>query len=143
VHVAHGVVEGALGRADHLRADADAALVEGLDGDLVALAHLAEHVLLGDLAVLEDQLAGARRADAELVLLLADGEALEAALDEEGRDALVALRRVDVGEDDEEVASAPLVIQSLRPLSTQRSSASRRGSARAKASEPLPGSESA
>ena len=41
-HVAEGVVERALGQADHLRADADAALVQGLDRDLVADADVAD-----------------------------------------------------------------------------------------------------
>jgi hypothetical protein len=98
------VIEGSLGEADHLGADADAALVEGLDGDLVPLADLAEHVLRRDEAILEDQLAGARRADPELVLLLAEGEARKPLLDEEGGDALVTLGRVDRREDDEEGA---------------------------------------
>ena len=40
--------------ADHLRADADAALVQRLDRDLVALADRAEHVLVGHLAVIEE-----------------------------------------------------------------------------------------
>ena len=52
------MIERAAGDADHLRADADAPLVERLDGDLVALADLAEHVLLRHAAVFEDQLAG-------------------------------------------------------------------------------------
>ena len=39
--VAEGVVEGALRQADELGADADAAFVEGLDGDLVAAAGFA------------------------------------------------------------------------------------------------------
>ena len=45
--VGEGVVEGALGGTDHLGADPDAALVERLDRDLVALADLADDVLLG------------------------------------------------------------------------------------------------
>jgi hypothetical protein len=43
-----GVIPGSLREAEHLRADADAAFVEGLDGDLVALAGLAEHLRGGD-----------------------------------------------------------------------------------------------
>ena len=97
------MVERALRQAEHLRADADAALVERLDRDLVALADLAEHVGRGHDAVVEEQLAGAAGADAELVFLLADGEAGRAALDEERRDAVVAGVGIDGGEDDEEV----------------------------------------
>ena len=97
------VVERALRDPDHLRADPDAALVERLDGDLVALAHLAEHVSLGHPAAFQHQLAGRGRPDAELVLLLADLEAREGALDQEARDALVALRGVDRRHHDEQV----------------------------------------
>ena len=86
------MIERALREADHLRADADAAFVERLDGDLVALADLAEDVRRRHAALLEQQLAGAARADAELVFLLADREPGEAALDEERGDAAVARR---------------------------------------------------
>ena len=89
-------------RPSHLRADADAAFVQRLDGDLVALADFAEHVRFRHAAVFENQLAGGRRADAELVFLLADGEAGEVALDEERGDAVVAGLGIDGGEDDEE-----------------------------------------
>ena len=97
------MIERALREADHLRADADAPLVQRLDRDLVALADLAEHVRARHAAVLEQQLAGAARADAELVFLLADREARRAALDEERGDAAIAGRRIDRREDDEEV----------------------------------------
>jgi hypothetical protein len=60
----------------------------------------AEHVGVGDLAVLEHELDRARRTDAELVFLLAHGKALEAALDDEGGDALVAGGGVGIGKDD-------------------------------------------
>ena len=95
-------VERAARDADHLRADADAAGVERLDRDLVALADRAEHVLLRHLACVEEQFGGAAGADAELVLLLPHGESLEAALDNERRDPLVAGRRVHGREDDED-----------------------------------------
>src|SRR5690606_31797676 len=61
--------------ADHLAADADAPLVERLDRHLVAAADLAEHPVARHAHALEDQLAGARGADAELVLLARDREA--------------------------------------------------------------------
>src|SRR5207247_11029610 len=51
-------------------------------------------------ALIEDQLRGARRADAELVFPFPDRKALEAALHRERRNALVAEGEVDVGEDD-------------------------------------------
>ena len=53
--------------------------------------------------MLEQQLAGARRANPELVFLLADREAGHAALDDERGDPAVARLRVEVREDDEEV----------------------------------------
>ena len=84
------MIERALRQADHLRADADASLVQRFDRDLVALADLAEHVRARHAAVLEQQLAGAARADAELVFLLADAEPGAAALDEERGDAAIA-----------------------------------------------------
>ena len=112
------MIERALREADHLRADADASFVQRLDRDLVALADLAEHVRARHAAVLEQQLARAARADAELVFLLADREPGEAALDEKRGDAAVAGVGIDVGEDDEEVRlRCALVIQSLRPVS--------------------------
>src|SRR5207302_8302039 len=102
LRVGDGVFEGAAGHAEHLCADADATLVQRLDGDLVALAGLAQDVLLRHAAVFEDQLARGGGPDAELVLLLADGEAGEVALDEKGGNALVAGVGVGVGEDDED-----------------------------------------
>ena len=41
------MIQRALRQPQHLRADADAPFVQRLDGDLVALADLAHHVLLG------------------------------------------------------------------------------------------------
>ena len=64
-----------MARPSSLRGDADAAFVEGFDGDLVAFADLAEDIGGGDAAVVEEKLAGGGGADAELVFLLADGEA--------------------------------------------------------------------
>src|SRR3970282_2537236 len=73
--VMDGVVERSLREADHLGADADAALVQGLDGDLVPLAYVAQHAIPRHEAILEDQLTRAAGADSELVLLPSDGEA--------------------------------------------------------------------
>ena len=95
-------VQAPVARPRQLRGDADAAFVEGFDGDLVAFADLAEDVGGGDAAVVEEELAGGGGADAELVFFLADGETGGVALDEEGRDAFVAGGGVDGGEDDEE-----------------------------------------
>src|SRR5690606_10956829 len=91
--VAERVVKGALREADHLRADGDPALVQRFDRDLVSLSDLAEDVLLGDDAVVHDQLGRRGGADPEFVLLLPDAEPGEIPLDEEGRDSAVALFR--------------------------------------------------
>ena len=57
---------------------------------LTPLLHLAEHVLLRNLAILEHQLARVRTAHAELVELLRRAESLHALFDEEGRHARAA-----------------------------------------------------
>src|SRR5881296_630928 len=94
--------EGAARHADHLGADPDAPGVQRLDHHFVPHAHLTHHVRCRDLAALEDQLARARGADAELVLFLADAESPEASLHREGGDPLVALGEVAVREHDEQ-----------------------------------------
>src|SRR5438105_7275948 len=96
------VIERALRQADHLRADADAPFVQRLDRDLVAFADLAEDVRARDAALVEQQLAGAARADTELVLFFADGEPFDAALDEKRSDAAITGLRIHIREDDEE-----------------------------------------
>src|SRR3954469_305110 len=92
----------AAGKADHLGADADAALVQGFNGDLVALAWLTENVLFGHAAVFENQFASRRGADAELIFLLADRESGAIVFDEERGDSLVSGAGVERGEQDEE-----------------------------------------
>jgi hypothetical protein len=84
--VGHGLVERALGDADGLGADRDAGVVEGAQGDLQALTASADHPVAGDAAVVEVQLTGRAALDAELALLLTEGEARVALLDDEGRD---------------------------------------------------------
>ena len=69
---------------------------------MVPLADLAQQVLHRHLAIGQDQRAGGRSADAELVLLRAHREAGRVALDEE-RGELLA---VDLGEDREHVGEA-------------------------------------
>src|SRR5262245_38143559 len=93
---------GALRQPDHLRADADAPFVQRLDGDLVSFAEFAQHVLFGRAAIVEEQFAGRRCADAQLVFLLAHRESGEIPFDNERGDTPVAFARIGVGEDDEE-----------------------------------------
>src|SRR4029079_465505 len=100
LYIARRGVEGARGAAYHLRADADAPFVQRLDGDLVALTHRTKDIGIRNFDVVEDELRGARRTYAELVLLLPDREPVEAALDDERRDPLVARRRIRVREHD-------------------------------------------
>ena len=133
-----------LGKADHLRADSDASLVQRLDGGLVALARLAEHVLARHAAVLEDQLAGAARANAQLVFLLADGESGETALDQKRRDAPIARRGIDCREHDEEVGFVAVGDPQLAAVQDEVDSPSGRAAVvNANASLPDPASESA
>src|ERR1035437_10746713 len=101
LHISESRAQRALRLAEHLRADPDAPVVERLDGDLVSLTHGAKHVLCGHFDAVEDQLRRARRANTELVLPLAHFEARKLPLDDERRDPLVALVRIDVREDDE------------------------------------------
>ena len=68
-------VERRLGEADGERADRDPAAVEDLEEDPKAAAALAEHVRGRHAAVLEEQLAGRRRVQPQLLLEPADGEA--------------------------------------------------------------------
>ncbi len=82
--------------------DPDAAAVEGLEEQLVALPLGAEHVPGRDPAVLEDELAGVAGVEAHLLLHPADGEAGRIGLDDEGADLARLLfaigdRRDDVG----------------------------------------------
>ena len=85
--------------ADAGRAQLEASDVQNVERDVMALADLAEQVLHGHLAVGQDQRAGGRAADAELVLLRADREPGGAALDDERRELLA----IDLGEDGEDV----------------------------------------
>jgi hypothetical protein len=64
----------------------------------------------------EEDLAGGRGADAELVLALADREALVLALDEERGDPLVPLRRVHVREHEEDARLRGVRDPELVPL---------------------------
>src|SRR5207248_665901 len=81
-----GVFPGAAGHSRHLRSDTNAALVQGLDRDLVAFSDFAQYVLLGYAAVFEDQFAGGRGADSHLVFFLADGKSGKVLLNDERGD---------------------------------------------------------
>ena len=76
------------GSADAGDAELEATDVENVEGDVVTLAGFSKKVGGGDFAVRQDQWAGGRAVDAELVFLCADGEAGGVALDEEGGELL-------------------------------------------------------
>src|SRR5262249_21578814 len=126
LRVPDGVIQRALREPDHLRADADPTLVERFDRDLVSLPGFAEHVLRGYAAILEEQLAGAARADAELVFFFSHGESGEPALDQEGRDAAIAFLRSDGGEDDEQIGFVGVGDPELAPGETPLVAVTRR-----------------
>ncbi|GMT03256.1 hypothetical protein PENTCL1PPCAC_25430, partial [Pristionchus entomophagus] len=102
LQVGHGGVEATLRQSDHLCADADTAGVEALDRVFVALAVLAQDSALVHAHSVKVDRARRGGADAQFVLLLADGDALGVAVDEEARDAAVALLRFGIGEHEEE-----------------------------------------
>lgn len=54
-HVRQGDVVSALRSADHLGGNTDTTLVQGVDGVLVAMANLTQHVLLGNLHIVKVQ----------------------------------------------------------------------------------------
>ena len=137
--------EGASRDADHLRPDADAAAVERVDRDLVSLTHRAEHVGLGHLDTIENQLGRARCADPELVLFLAHREPWKASFDDEGRDALIASRGIHRCKNDVDLCLGPVRDPHLsaREDPPGHRHAARLVVCRPNASDPDDGSESA
>jgi len=110
-----------------------------------ALADLAEHVALRHAAAVEHEFARGGRADAELLLLLADAEARKRPLDEETRHAMRLLWRPARLRANTMKKSACVadVTQSFVPSSTNASPSSRRAEqTSAAASLPEPASES-
>mmetsp|Transcript_34394 Transcript_34394/g.106254 ORF Transcript_34394/g.106254 Transcript_34394/m.106254 type:complete len:422 (-) Transcript_34394:21-1286(-) len=81
----------AAGHADGADGDGRAGEVEGLHGDLEAVADLAEHVLLRHDDVVELDAAGVAAALAHVDLLLAAGDARRVAVDDEADEAALAL----------------------------------------------------
>ena len=139
-----GAVPRALRQPKHLRADADASLVQRLDGNLVALARLAEHVGGGDpqSSKMSSQVMEARMPS--LSSFLPTEKPGKSLLHEERGDALVAGTAIDGGEDEEEpglLGVGDPQLPSVQDVVVAR--ASRRASASANASEPEPASLSA
>src|SRR5579883_2992356 len=100
--VFRGMVEGSAGKTDHLCADGNTAFVQSFDCDFVAFADFAQDVRFGDFAIVEDEFAGGRGANAELVFMAADAEAGEISLDEECGDAAISGGGIDGGEENED-----------------------------------------
>ena len=86
--------------------------VQHVEGDLVPLADLAQHVLHGNLRILEDERGRGGALDPHLLLLGAGGDAGEGALHEERREVLA----VDLGEDGVEVGEAAVGDELLRAV---------------------------
>ena len=97
--VARRFADGAPRAAGGRRAQLEAAVVEHVEGDLVALADFAEQVAGRNPHVLQDHRRRRRAVQAHLVFFLAGGDPVEPALDEERREVLA----VHPGEDDVEV----------------------------------------
>ncbi len=91
-----------LGAAAAHRRQLEPAVVEHVEGDLVAPADFAEDVARGHAHVLHQERRRRRAVEPELVLLLPRTDAGKAPLDEERREEL----RVHLGKDDEEVGEA-------------------------------------
>ena len=96
------MLERGLHPAEARRAELEAADVEDVEGDPVALAGLAEQGVLGHDHAVEHHRAGRAAVDAHLVLLGADRQAGRVALDQEGAECLA----VDLGVDREQVGEA-------------------------------------
>ena len=104
--VGAGGFEGALGDAEGLRGDADAAAVERGERDFVAFAFVADAIGGGNFAVGEDQFAAGGGADAELFFFLAGLESGRAFFDDQRGDAFFAFFGMGVDVDDGGIGGA-------------------------------------
>mmetsp|Transcript_13145 Transcript_13145/g.27149 ORF Transcript_13145/g.27149 Transcript_13145/m.27149 type:complete len:397 (+) Transcript_13145:217-1407(+) len=96
--VPRGAVDGGGGDAQGLTRDSDATAVEGLHGDLEALALLAEDVIPGDADAVEYEVGRRARPDSQFVLLGPQRKPLGVEGNDEGRNAAVLLGFVRRGE---------------------------------------------
>src|SRR5207253_4766062 len=111
-------LEKVLARPHGSRREGDASDVEGSERGPESGADVAtEDVRLGDLAVLEDELAGVRAAEAHLVVDLPDAESFEALFHDESGDATArALRAVVRGVDDDHIGDGTIGHPDLRAV---------------------------
>ena len=114
--VFRGVFPGAEGETGHLGGDADSAFVEEADGVFVALAFVAEEMVVRDLHVVEVEDTRARGFDAEFLFLFGDAEARCGFFGHEGGDSFVAFAGVEIGEDDEEGGFGAVGDPHFRPV---------------------------
>ena len=114
--VPEGRLVGALSAAEGERGDGDAPAVEDLERVREPVPHLAQAVLVGEEAVLEDELARIGGAEAELVLLLAVLEARRPLLHDEGGAAVVRVALVGEGDDHGDVAHRGVGAEGLGPV---------------------------
>ena len=91
LHVLDSLIQSALCDTQSLRSDTDTATVQSHHSDLEAAVLLAQQTVCRQMNVLKDQLSGLGTTDAHLVLDLADGEARVVLVNDERRNALVAL----------------------------------------------------
>ena len=99
-----GFVQGALGKANRLRGDANAAAVEGGECDPEALAFFADAIFGGNHAIVEKNFDGGRGALAHFVFVAADFEAGGLGFDEEGANSLPGQFGLRFSEDDVEAS---------------------------------------
>ena len=111
--VLNRLFHGAFAEAQRLRRDSDTPAVEGLHGNLEALALTAQKVFLRHNAIFKNQVARRGAANAHLLFVLARREARERLLYDKGRNAPVALRLVGHGEYDERVGDVAVGDEAL------------------------------
>ena len=117
LHVGHGLVNGPLGDAHCLGADADAPAGQGTHGDLIAQALLAQQLVRRNPHVHQRHLTVGRGPDAHAGNLLADGEARCVPVHHKGGQPLHAPQRlVGQGEDDEGVGKTRVGGEHLLPV---------------------------
>jgi hypothetical protein len=86
-------------QAQHLSSNANTTSVQTLNCILVALSKFAQNCGPVDANIVEMDRASGRAADAQLILRFANAQTWIAAINDEARDSLVALGRVNVGKD--------------------------------------------
>src|SRR2546427_11679255 len=127
--VRHGRVDARLREADRSRGDGVAAGVEGGHRDLEAFTDLAQALAIGDAHIVEDELAGVRRAQPELPVDRLAAVGLGVALEQERGDARMPLRRIRLREDQREVRHRAVRDPRLAAAEDPRTAVAPRGSA--------------